>query len=93
MPTALVTGAGRGIGRAITERLAGAGWTVFAGVRTDAGRERPLEGRGRITPVLLDITDQTHIDALSGALPRPHRCGGQQRRHRGARTRRGGLDD
>lgn len=69
MPTALVTGARRGIGRAITERLAGAGWTVFAGVRTDVGPDRPVEGGGRITPVLLDITDQTHVDGLADVLP------------------------
>ncbi len=69
MPTALVTGAGRGIGRAITERLAGAGWTVFAGVRDDVSRERLAGAEGRISPVQLDITDQTHVDALADVLP------------------------
>jgi len=69
MPTALVTGASRGIGKAITERLAGAGWTVLAGVRDDVSRERLAEAGGRISPVQLDITDQAHVDALADALP------------------------
>lgn len=69
VPTALITGAGRGIGRAIAERLAGAGWTIYAGVREDVSRERAVEADGRITPVLLDITDQTHIDGLADVLP------------------------
>ncbi len=35
-PTALVTGAGRGIGRAAVDALLGAGWRVVAGVRDPA---------------------------------------------------------
>lgn len=35
-PTVLVTGAGRGIGRAVTARFARAGWRVFATERTGA---------------------------------------------------------
>jgi NAD(P)-dependent dehydrogenase (short-subunit alcohol dehydrogenase family) len=33
MPTALISGASSGIGRATALRLAGSGWTVLAGVR------------------------------------------------------------
>lgn len=69
MPTALITGAGRGIGQATALRLARAGWTVFAGVRDDAGRERLAAADGRITPVLLDITDEAHLSSLADRLP------------------------
>ena len=69
MPTALITGAGRGIGQAITLRLARAGWTVFAGVRDDAGKERLTAADGRITPVQLDITNEAHLSALADRLP------------------------
>ncbi len=69
MRTALVTGAGRGIGEAITLRLAHAGWTVFAGVRDDASRERLAAAHGSIRPVQLDITDAEDVDALRDQLP------------------------
>jgi NAD(P)-dependent dehydrogenase (short-subunit alcohol dehydrogenase family) len=36
MPTVLVTGAARGIGKAIVSRLAADGWDVIAGVRSEA---------------------------------------------------------
>lgn len=69
MPTALITGAGRGIGQAITFRLVRAGWTVFAGVRDDASGERLTASDGRIAPVQLDITNEAHIAALADRLP------------------------
>ncbi|MFJ6280051.1 SDR family oxidoreductase [Arthrobacter subterraneus] len=69
MPTALITGAGRGIGRAISVRLARAGWTVFAGVRDDASGERLAAADGRITLVQLDITNDAHLSALADRLP------------------------
>ena len=69
MPTALITGAGRGIGQAISLRLARAGWTVFAGVRDDAGGERLAASDGRITPVQLDITNEAHLSSLADQLP------------------------
>ena len=69
MPSVLITGAGRGIGEATALRLACAGWTVFAGVRDDLSRERLAAVEGDVTPVLLDITDETHIAALADLLP------------------------
>jgi NAD(P)-dependent dehydrogenase (short-subunit alcohol dehydrogenase family) len=69
MPTALVTGTRRGIGWAITQRLTDAGWTVFAGVRDNAGVERLAETDARITPIRLDITDREHLEELADLLP------------------------
>ena len=70
MPTILITGASRGIGRATTQRLANAGWTVFAGVRDDgAGEELRALAPALITPVVLDITDADHVADLDRVLP------------------------
>jgi NAD(P)-dependent dehydrogenase (short-subunit alcohol dehydrogenase family) len=65
VPTVLVTGASRGIGRAVALNLAQAGWDVYAGVR-EVGPESAGE---RITPVLLDVTEPDHIAALGDVLP------------------------
>jgi NAD(P)-dependent dehydrogenase (short-subunit alcohol dehydrogenase family) len=72
MNTVLVTGAGRGIGRASSLRLAAAGWHVYAGVRKIEDGEAlvaALDGAGEITPVLLDVTDDSSIAGLADALP------------------------
>jgi len=55
----VVTGASSGIGEACAVRLAGAGWRVFGGVRTEADAEA-LRGRG-IEPVTLDVTDPAQV--------------------------------
>ena len=70
MPAALVTGAGRGIGRTIAEHLAGAGWDVIAGVRSQRDADAVVAvNPARISSVLLDVTDEAHIAALDAALP------------------------
>lgn len=70
MPSVLVTGTGRGIGKSIVEYLATRGWDVIAGVRTkrDAAAVTALDPQ-RISSVILDITDAEHIAALDKLLP------------------------
>jgi NAD(P)-dependent dehydrogenase (short-subunit alcohol dehydrogenase family) len=70
VPTVLITGASRGIGRATTLWLAARGWDVFAGVRTpEDGAALVAPASGRITPVQIDITDEQQVAALDGVLP------------------------
>jgi NAD(P)-dependent dehydrogenase (short-subunit alcohol dehydrogenase family) len=64
MPSALVTGASTGIGRATALRLDSAGWRVFAGVRKEADAEALRSaGSARLTPVTIDVTDPAQIAA------------------------------
>ncbi|WP_129337401.1 SDR family NAD(P)-dependent oxidoreductase [Cellulomonas endophytica] len=65
--TVLVTGAGRGIGRATALHLAARGWDVHGGVRTDAAGAA-LRAQG-VTPVRLDVTDAEDVAALAAAVP------------------------
>ncbi len=70
MPSVLVTGATRGIGRATAIRLAEHGWNVFAGVRrAQDGEELTGAQPGRISPVVVDVTDAEQVAALEQALP------------------------
>jgi NAD(P)-dependent dehydrogenase (short-subunit alcohol dehydrogenase family) len=70
MPTVLVTGAARGIGRATTLRLAGAGWNVIAGVRrVQDGEALAGASPGQISWIELDVTDAAAIEALDAKLP------------------------
>ena len=70
MPTALVTGASRGIGRGIVEHLAARGWDVIAGVRNqqDADAVTKLDPQ-RVSSVILDVTSADDIAALEQSLP------------------------
>jgi NAD(P)-dependent dehydrogenase (short-subunit alcohol dehydrogenase family) len=67
--TVLVTGAGRGIGRATARRLAGHGWHVLAGVRSDEAGAALTAESPAITPVHLDVTDRSDVAALEATLP------------------------
>lgn len=69
MRSVLVTGASRGIGRSIVRRLAGSGWNVIAGVRSEHDAEAvAADDSERISSVILDIADPGHIAALDDSL-------------------------
>jgi NAD(P)-dependent dehydrogenase (short-subunit alcohol dehydrogenase family) len=70
--TVLITGAGRGIGRAVALTLAQTGWEVHAAVRRVEDGESLVHDApaSTITPLPLDVTDSAQIAALEEALPR-----------------------
>jgi 3-oxoacyl-[acyl-carrier protein] reductase len=71
---AIVTGASRGIGRAIAARLAGQGAIVVAAARGDnaaAAVQEISNAGGRAEPATVDVSDAGAIDALvAGVLER-----------------------
>ena len=70
MPSVLVTGAARGIGRATALRLAEHGWQVFAGVRrAEDGEQLAQAAPGPISSLLLDVTDEDQVSSLPERLP------------------------
>jgi NAD(P)-dependent dehydrogenase (short-subunit alcohol dehydrogenase family) len=71
VPSVLITGASRGIGRATALRLARAGWSVYATVRQESdGAELVAEAAGRqVTPLRLDVTDDAAVASLADGLP------------------------
>ena len=70
MPSVLVTGAARGIGKSIVEHLSSRGWDVIAGVRSEQDAEA-VTGLSpqSISSVILDVTSADDIAALDEALP------------------------
>lgn len=70
MPTVLVTGAGRGIGRTTCLHLSRQGFDVIGGVRKAADGEALVAEAGpKVSFVELDITDAAQVAALETALP------------------------
>lgn len=68
MPSVLVTGAGRGIGLAITEHMSRRGWNVYATARSDSALHS-LDRLPNVHAIALDITDRSAIAALPDRLP------------------------
>jgi len=69
MPTVLITGTSKGIGRVTTEVLAGRGWQVFATMR-DVTKKGTLEAAldraklgGKVSILQLDVADEKSIHA------------------------------
>lgn len=73
---AVVTGASRGIGQAVAERMAAEGAHVFAVARSENGlaklNRRIGEHDGNATMVPMDLTDGKAIDRLGGVIADRH---------------------
>ena len=72
---ALVTGASRGIGRAIAQRLAAQGATVVAAARGDHAQEAVaaiLAAGGKAEVATLDVTDAAAVEQIPGAIVGRH---------------------
>jgi NAD(P)-dependent dehydrogenase (short-subunit alcohol dehydrogenase family) len=68
MPTALITGANRGMGLEMVRQYAAEGWAVHAAARKpDAAADLAVLD-GHITVHKLDITDTDQVDALAETL-------------------------
>lgn len=67
MRTAVVTGAARGLGRAISERLIADGFTVWAADADEAALAR-MAGQTGATACPMDVTDEAAADALAARL-------------------------
>jgi NAD(P)-dependent dehydrogenase (short-subunit alcohol dehydrogenase family) len=70
MPTALITGASRGLGLEFTRQYAAAGWDVIACAR-DPARATELEAvrkraGGLVSVEMLDVTNPQHLEWVVG---------------------------
>jgi NAD(P)-dependent dehydrogenase (short-subunit alcohol dehydrogenase family) len=66
MTNVLITGSSTGIGKACALHLDRQGWTVYAGVRKEADADDLRRaGSAKLTPVIIDVTDQSQIDAVA----------------------------
>lgn len=71
-PAVLVTGASTGIGRKVTERLAAAGYFVYAGARKEQDL-RELDAIDNVDAVRLDVTNPDEIAAAVATITRAGR--------------------
>jgi NAD(P)-dependent dehydrogenase (short-subunit alcohol dehydrogenase family) len=70
MPTALITGASRGLGLALARELAGRGWTLLLDARGPTALEaaaRELAAHTRVLAIPGDVSDPAHRTALAAA--------------------------
>ena len=68
MPAVLVTGAGRGLGRALIEEFGGRGWTTFPLVRDALAARDLARGSDRCRPIVADVREESAESAIARAL-------------------------
>jgi NAD(P)-dependent dehydrogenase (short-subunit alcohol dehydrogenase family) len=67
MPVGIVTGASRGLGRALTHALVGRGWIVVVDARDDRALADAWAGEPNVLAIQGDVTDPEHRRALVAA--------------------------
>ena len=99
MSTAVITGAGSGVGRAVALRFAGAGWNVaLIGRRSEAIAETAAlaTAADRVSAFPCDVSSWESVAAMGTAVLRPVQRGrrpDQRRGHqRAAAQLRGAVD-
>ena len=70
MPVAVVTGASKGLGLALTRALADRGWSVVVDARDGDALQRATAGRPGVTAVPGDVADPAHRAELVRAVER-----------------------
>jgi NAD(P)-dependent dehydrogenase (short-subunit alcohol dehydrogenase family) len=70
MPNAIITGASRGLGLALTRTLTSAGWHVIADARGADDLTRATADLSGVTAISGDVTDPAHRAALIAAAER-----------------------
>src|SRR5215469_3222411 len=73
MPTALITGASRGLGRAAAHALARRGWSLIVDARRAADLTGAMRGLAGVIAVPGDVTDPGHRARLAEAASRTGR--------------------
>lgn len=68
MPIALITGASRGLGRAVTHALAGRGWSLIVDARRPEDLADTTRGLADVTAIPGDVTSPDHRAELTAAI-------------------------
>ncbi len=68
MPIALITGASKGLGRAVTHTLAERGWTLIIDARGSDELKSATRGLAGVTAIPGDVTDPGHRSSLVEAV-------------------------
>ena len=71
MTTALITGAGRGIGKELARQALAKGWNVIGSVRSTEAQRALAEEFPRMAVLQFDVTDHDAVEKISRSVKRP----------------------